>query len=134
MSPKIHPEMSLRSVSTDTMSRCKEYRLQVSVATYVAKWWCVGECVHMYTCSHRIVTLNITLLYHHVGVTCESCDCCMQPLLVHTTQFCMHILTKLPHVPPPPPAHLRCPVSSCAHCYMLLLVLLWLTAQRGLVH
>ena len=88
----------------------------------------MGECVHTCTCSHRIVTLNITLLYHHVGVTCESCDCCMRPLLVHTTQFCMHILTKLPHVPPPSsssppvPCIQQCPLlhassgTSVAHC------------------
>ena len=84
----------------------------------------MGECVHTCTCSHRIVTLNITLLYHHVGVTCESCDCCMQPLLVHTTQFCMHILTKLPHVPPPPPLQLTSgalypavPIVTCFFWY-----------------
>ena len=56
----------------------------------------------------------------------------MQQLIVHTKQFCTYILPRCPKSPPP--AHLRCPVSSCAHCYMLLLVLLWLTAQRSLVH
>ena len=55
--------------------------------------------MHTYTCSHRIMTLNITTLYRHVGVTCESCDHCMQPLTVHTKQFCRHILPSCPCPP-----------------------------------
>ena len=43
---------------------------------------------------------NTTPQYHHVGVTCESCDYCMQPLKVHAKQSCMHILPSCPQCLP----------------------------------
>ena len=93
-------------------------------ATYVAKWWCVGECVHTCTCSHRKGTLNTTSLYGgcHVWVMW-----CMHATIKSAYKTILHThRTTLPQVPhsssPPVPCIQLCPLlhassgTSVDHC------------------
>ena len=92
-------------------------KYQQCMATHAIKWperlipaWHVHGC-HMWVVWLQHASLQ---LYIHTAI--------------------LHILQSWTVAPTQPCTHLRCPVSSCTHRQVLLLMLLWLTAQRGPVH